>query len=263
MRKGVSVRWPGMQRVGGHPRTWVFFGRRLSPRDYPGRPLTVGLVLGLAALGTFGLIAGNVVGQTSLVQFDEALDRGLRHPAIVTPTADLIFGAVSQLGSPPAIGGLAGAAALALFLGGQRWLALGIVLAVLLGGGLDDGLKAVFRRPRPLLPKASLRHDSFPSGHALCSMIVYGLLGYLLVLFPLRHRWTRVAAVVLLAGTVLLIGFSRLYLRRHFFSDVAGGFAAGMAWLAFWITGLEAVRRCRRSPPSEGPTEPPDAAPVR
>jgi membrane-associated phospholipid phosphatase len=42
---------------------------------------------------------------------------------------------------------------------------------------------------------------------------------------------------------VLLIGFSRMYLGVHYFSDVVAGYAAGGVWLSALITGAEIVRR--------------------
>jgi membrane-associated phospholipid phosphatase len=47
---------------------------------------------------------------------------------------------------------------------------------------------------------------------------------------------------------MLLIGFSRLYLGVHYLSDVLAGYASGIVWLAFTMTGVEAVRRCRLPP---------------
>ena len=45
--------------------------------------------------------------------------------------------------------------------------------------------------------------------------------------------------VLLIAG----IGFSRIYLRAHWFSDVIGGYAAGLCWLCFCLGWLELRRR--------------------
>jgi len=42
---------------------------------------------------------------------------------------------------------------------------------------------------------------------------------------------------------VVLIGFSRIYLGVHYFSDVVGGFASAGVWLAVLITGSETIRR--------------------
>jgi membrane-associated phospholipid phosphatase len=58
----------------------------------------------------------------------------------------------------------------------------------------------------------------------------------------LLRRLTGPARVVCLAATVLLvslIGFSRLYLGVHFFSDVLAGYSVGMAWLALCVVVLD------------------------
>ena len=41
---------------------------------------------------------------------------------------------------------------------------------------------------------------------------------------------------------ILLIGFSRMYLEVHYFSDVIGGYAAGLIWLSTCVTAMEVVR---------------------
>jgi membrane-associated phospholipid phosphatase len=79
------------------------------------------------------------------------------------------------------------------------------------------------------------------------SFIAYGMLAYLLVL-ALPVRRVRIAVVGLLAGLVVLIGFSRIFLGAHWFSDVMGGFAAGGCWLALCISAIEMVRRRRPAP---------------
>jgi membrane-associated phospholipid phosphatase len=38
---------------------------------------------------------------------------------------------------------------------------------------------------------------------------------------------------------VIAIGLSRLYLGVHYFSDVVGGYAVGLVWLAACISGIE------------------------
>jgi membrane-associated phospholipid phosphatase len=130
----------------------------------------------------------------------------------------------------------------------RRWRDL-ILLTLAVGGGklVNLLLKLLFARPRPAWshPLAMLTSASFPSGHAMQSVIFYGLLGYLVIprIASWRARvWTVVAGVVL----VLLIGLSRLYLGVHYLIDVLAGYAAGVVWLAFSITGVETVWRYRR-----------------
>jgi len=83
------------------------------------------------------------------------------------------------------------------------------------------GLKLLFNRHRPLIPLLEpARGLSFPSGHAFMSVCFYGLL--MIIIWkeekpkPLL-KWTLLLLVVLL---LLLIGFSRIYLRVHYFTDV-------------------------------------------
>lgn len=91
-------------------------------------------------------------------------------------------------------------------------------------------LKLVFRRPRPdVLRLVEQSGYSFPSGHAMNSMIFYGLAAYLLVRRG-RH-WSRYLVAGFVAVLVLLIGLSRIYLGVHYASDVLAGFLIGAGWL--------------------------------
>jgi undecaprenyl-diphosphatase len=74
------------------------------------------------------------------------------------------------------------------------------------------------------------------------SVVGYGLLVYLLLLPLLRRRRDRLAVVLAVTTLVLLIGFSRVYLRAHYLSDVIGGFALGAAWLGVCIAILPAEK---------------------
>jgi len=68
---------------------------------------------------------------------------------------------------------------------------------------------------------------------------------FVLVAWPRRRRvGIALAATVL----ILLIGSSRIYLGVHYVSDVLGGYAAGLIWLAACISGLEVARRWREAP---------------
>jgi membrane-associated phospholipid phosphatase len=105
---------------------------------------------------------------------------------------------------------------------------------------LANGMKLGFRRERPFSPDplATESTFSFPSGHALVSLAVYGSIALLLARRISSPPWR----VLVLGGAgllVLAIGFSRLYLGVHFLSDVLAGFAAGTAWLALLYVALE------------------------
>lgn len=90
-------------------------------------------------------------------------------------------------------------------------------------------------------PVAHAPGNSFPSGHALGSMVVYGMLA--LVLLPMfRSRW-RPWFLALAGGIVLLIGFSRIALGVHFLSDVVAGWLLGIAWISTTAYAFRVWRR--------------------
>lgn len=76
------------------------------------------------------------------------------------------------------------------------------------------------------------------------ALVCFGLLAYLLIRRTARPN-SRIAIGVVTVCLVGAIGFTRLYLGVHYFSDVIGGYAAGIVWLAACISGLEIVRRRR------------------
>lgn len=119
-----------------------------------------------------------------------------------------------------------------------------VALAALGAQVLSTGMKLGFRRDRPFFPDplATESTFSFPSGHALVSLAVYGSIALVLA----RRLSSHTQRALLLAGTALLvaaIGFSRLYLGVDFLSDVLAGYAAGVAWLALLYVALEVRAR--------------------
>lgn len=103
---------------------------------------------------------------------------------------------------------------------------------------LTTGVKALVDRARPTVDTVLLTTPdaSFPSGHALGSMVAYGVL--LLVFLPtVPPRWRRAVEVGVLL-LVALIGVSRVALGVHFPSDVVGGWALGAVWLAITATAF-------------------------
>lgn len=97
------------------------------------------------------------------------------------------------------------------------------------------GMKLFFERPRPLNPVLYAEKDfSFPSGHATFSFILYGMMAYFIWLTDLPKVWKYIA-MTLLVSLSFVIGFSRIYLRVHYPSDVIGGFCLGYSWLFLMI----------------------------
>jgi undecaprenyl-diphosphatase len=85
----------------------------------------------------------------------------------------------------------------------------------------------------------------FPSGHVLSLVVFFGLMVWLVATASRRRRRWRVLASALCALTVAIVAFSRLYLDRHWLSDVAGGLTIGLAYLllAIWVIEVLTVDR--------------------
>lgn len=118
------------------------------------------------------------------------------------------------------------------------------VAAIGLGGFLVNYfMKLAFHRTRPPHPLIDpLNNFSFPSGHATSAFIFYGLLTYLFWKTEIHKPYKYVLTIVLILFS-LLIGFSRVYLRVHYPSDVVAGFCIGFSWLALSIYLLERLKK--------------------
>ena len=199
-----------------------------------------GLVIAVAAAALFAWIAYALVRDGLMSQMDEALTASLsRHLDAATVS---VFAVLTHFGDTLVRVCLGVAIGLLLWLKGRQTLAIGWVLAV--GGAvlLNPLLKQVFERVRPVFENGMVSEPgwSFPSGHASGATVTYGMLAYIAVrLLPMAWHLPSVLAAAALAFTV---GCSRIFLRVHFASDVAAGFALGTAWLAVCILGVELSR---------------------
>jgi undecaprenyl-diphosphatase len=130
-----------------------------------------------------------------------------------------------------------------LFLRKHKWYSIKIPTIAISSLLLMFGLKHLFARTRPegqLLEEA--KNFSFPSGHALMSVTFYGLLIYI-VWHSVKNTTLKWTLIILLLLWILLIGASRLYLRRHYYSDVMAGFAMGFLWL---VISLKVIRQIEK-----------------
>ena len=206
-----------------------------------GLPL-LGALLALAlSLWAFGAIVDEQIheGET---RTDERLAVWL-HGRATEPLTD-VFRAVTRLGNFITLFAVTLVAVVIFWRRRERIDAAFVALAALGAQVLSTGMKLGFRRDRPFFPDplATESTFSFPSGHALVSLAVYGSIALVLA----RRLSSHIERALLLGATALLviaIGFSRLYLGVHFLSDVLAGYAAGAAWLAFLYVVLEVRAR--------------------
>jgi undecaprenyl-diphosphatase len=130
-----------------------------------------------------------------------------------------------------------------LFIKKHRWYSIKVPAIAISSLALMFGLKHLFDRNRPLVPLLEeARGLSFPSGHALMSVTFYGLLIYIVFkgFKNKAFKWTIISLLLLL---ILTIGFSRIYLRVHYASDVVAGFCVGLLWLVICVWALNKLEK--------------------
>ena len=152
------------------------------------------------------------------------------------PASDNFMLFFTTIGEVWVLGPLIAVAAYALTRYG-RWIdAAGLVMAGAGAGLLNLLLKNIFERARPNLfdGPIHLTTYSFPSGHAMGSIAVYGMLAFVGARLT-NHRLLRYTIVLVAALIVFFIGLSRVFFGVHYPTDVIGGYLAGAIWLAITI----------------------------
>ena len=117
----------------------------------------------------------------------------------------------------------------------NRKIIISMPICLVLGTILSNIVKVIFARERPSInPLAVETSYSFPSGHSMMSMILYGYLIYL-IYDCIKNKKIKWIYISILSILILAIGFSRIYLGVHYTSDVIGGFTFGIAYLIIFI----------------------------
>jgi undecaprenyl-diphosphatase len=183
-----------------------------------------------------------------LERLDRSVAEDLHEVALQRPTLVDVLEVGEVVTSPWVLRVVVVGVAVWLWRRGARQLAAWAVVTVVVGGILSGLLKVLVARSRPAFPEpvATSGGYSFPSGHALGSLL---LIGVLLVIFgPLLSRLGRSLAYVGAAGFVLFTGYDRIGLGVHYVSDVVAGWVAALACLAGTVTAFEIWRRERGLP---------------
>ena len=188
--------------------------------------------LSLAAYAALALVISQPPVQT-LDHATRAWIRLFQHDTLL-----VAMEAVTALGDHRGLVPLILLASLVLWRANRPWaLALPVLMAGT--GGLQWITKWTADRPRP-----DATPWGFPSGHVLSLVVLLGLMAYL-VHRSCDARRPRLLAALVAGSIVIVVAFSRLYLDKHWLSDLVGGLTIGTAYslLAIWL--VEAVR-CRR-----------------
>lgn len=123
----------------------------------------------------------------------------------------------------------------------QRTAAFSMLAAV--GGGwlLNQLLKRIIRRPRPLSLNTLRNHPktfSFPSAHTNLAVCYYGTMAWLGWRF-FKRPLSRGAWLLLMLFVIVMIGLSRIYRKEHHPSDVLAAYLLGGLWLSMVMVGAK------------------------
>lgn len=122
------------------------------------------------------------------------------------------------------------------FLIGKRKAPVMLVISTIGGLAISQLFKLLVARPRPdpqLINQIGrfFETDSFPSGHVLGAISLYGFLLYISYA-QLKESMIRKILIIICLFAILFMGLSRIYLGAHWFSDVLGAYLIGFVWLS-------------------------------
>jgi undecaprenyl-diphosphatase len=211
-------------------------------RTLPARLLALLAAAILASIG-FGAVAAEMQ-RGSLDRLDRAVELGMHR--LDSSAADAVMMAASAIGANfVLIPALVATIALAVYRR-RRVLAIALGIDAFVVIAAYTALKILFARGRPhLFEKIAMPDDySFPSGHAMSALGIYGAMAAVVIaLHPAARRPVIAIAAVLIA----LIGLSRIYLGVHWPSDVLGGYLAAIPPLVVTVHLVYRERRVDRS----------------
>ncbi|CAM5514465.1 phosphatase PAP2 family protein [Streptomyces avidinii] len=205
-----------------------------------------------------------VAGWQPLLAYDERVARDLHAHAVTHPAVTQFMRVLSDwVWDPWTMRALAAVACVLLWWRGDRGRALLVALVTLAASVVQQGLKFLVGRERPVWsdPVDSAQYAAYPSGHAMTATVVCGLLLWLLPRpGPARSAATRapvvgapvvgtpvawaVTAWAVAAVSVLGVGFTRMYLGVHWPSDVLAGWLLGVALVALATSVPVRARGC-------------------
>lgn len=194
------------------------------------------LSIATAFLGVFFAVSSEVreasQGQPELIAEIDRLTIsaaiGLRSPTLNGMAVDF-----TALGSASVLTVLIVLASIVFVFQNKRAHALHLIAAALGAAPLSAVGKSFFERARPsdLMRLVEVQGYSYPSGHSLAGAAVYFTTAILLCR-EVKSQTQRGIILSCFSLLIILIGFSRVYLGVHYFSDIMAGTLLGVAWAA-------------------------------
>lgn len=196
------------------------------------------LLINLIALYVFSKMIENFVSQEALINLDKWVNNHISN--LWSPWLDNTMFFITTLGGTLTLSALS-IILLIFFIYRKKWRYSILLTISMLGGKIIEvATKNIIGRDRPLDNLVEVSGYSFPSGHATASAIFFLLLAYYFK-NHISNKINKYILIVISLFLILIIGFSRIYLHAHWFTDVLGGFALGIFWLTLLVLALEVI----------------------
>ncbi len=233
-------------RVLDHPSRKIDFSGLHSPGLFAKWPI-IGLIMFIFGSLVFGGLTYNLQAHGPLLEWDKVIANTL--PAIALKGPAFLQGIMDggfYLGKE-------GIAVLSVLIGiyliiKRCWQEFAMLAIAMIGASaLFLFLSGFIDRARPPTQIwIVLTIPGFPSGHAVSSVVFFGLLAYLLVPKMASAFWKGFVIVAALL-IISFIGFSRIFTGGHYLTDVLSGYAVGIAWSGLAFTLIEIIFQKIRS----------------
>lgn len=196
------------------------------------------LLINLFSLYTFTKMLENFVDQDIVINFDYWLNQKITLWQNSFLNQVMIF--ITNLGGTTTML-IGGVFMLIFFISHKKWrYSLILIFAMTLGKLSEVATKHIIGRDRPSNPIIEADGFSFPSGHSTMAMIFFSILIYYFK-NHIRNQIIKNSLISLCVLIILGVGFSRIYLGVHWFSDVIGGFSLGLFNLTLMVLVMEFI----------------------
>lgn len=130
-----------------------------------------------------------------------------------------------------------------LYIGKRKKESFILAISLFSGFIFEQIIKFIVQRPPPGINLTLGVGYSFPSGHSIFAAILFSSLIYFYK-DQIKNKILKIIFILINVLLILFVGFSRIYINKHWFTDVIGGYAAGFFILivVLWIFDLKGSR---------------------
>lgn len=189
------------------------------------------ILVAFAIIISVGWLSWEAHHASGEMSFDHSIKRYLF--AIKSPALEKFFRMAGRLGSSAVIMSIASAVGIFLISNGRWRMLMALCGAVMCTTATIHIAKWLIYRPRPSALTDIAASSSFPSAHAASTMVVWGIVGY--VIGSNISGSPRCASLLVIGIIIASVGISLIMRNAHYPSDVAAGLLVGTFWLSLGI----------------------------